>query len=312
MDKYWTLLENKQTLFYNSNEVHSDYLTPSNIFEPKYNEIFGKFFYNIYEDKIDLSLFQVIPYKNIDDNLKTITILEPNQSILDHTEEKYTTFSITQVYSEKNLPNDVLTIGKRGWFDVFYRNDFKSDDNVFTIYYDIETENITGELYSAPNYLNMNPLGFKVNVIGNNVDDVRIGYSLDGFLRPFEDEDISSGEFFIDKHLDNTMFIGLDLDTYMFPYIPYDGKANEYYVPKDISINVIPQVNTINGGKNYSYINHEDYIEQIHSWFWRLPLVLRQYINIKFDVEIGDRTVMMNLVKKRIPSPNKTVIPKEI
>jgi hypothetical protein len=31
-----------------------------------------------------------------------------------------------------------------------------------------------------------------------------------------------------------------------------------------------------------------------------------------FNVEFNDRTIKMSLVKKRIPSPNKTVIPKEL
>ena len=69
-------------------------MKPSDVFHPKYDEIFGKFFYNEYEDKMDISLYQVIPYKNVDDNLKTITILDPNSSILDNTKETYITMDI--------------------------------------------------------------------------------------------------------------------------------------------------------------------------------------------------------------------------
>lgn len=309
--KYWSLLENQQTLFFNTNEIHSDYLTPSNTFRPKYNEIFGRFFYNEYEDKMDLSLYQVIPYKNIDENLKTIEILDPNSSILDHTKETKRVFTVNQVYTIDQLPSDVVSIGKRGWVDLFYKNDFIGKDNTFSIFYDIETENITGELQSAPNYLNINPIGFKLNVIPNNYDDVRIGYSLDGFLRTFDNENISSSEYFIDSHLYNTLFVGIDLDTFMFPYIPY-GETNDYYIPKDISISVTYQINTINGGKNFSEIDYENHLEQIYPWFVRIPLILKQYVNIKYDVQFGDRTIMLNLVKKRLPSPNMTVIPKEI
>jgi hypothetical protein len=54
--------------------------------------------------------------------------------------------------------------------------------------------------------------------------------------------------------------MGIDLDTFMFPYIPYEGTNNEYYIPKDIDLNISYQVNTINGGNNYSYINLENAI----------------------------------------------------
>ena len=39
---------------------------------------------------------------------------------------------------------------------------------------------------------------------------------------------------------------------------------------------------------------------------------MRQYINLKFDVIVGDRTIMMSLVKKRIPIIKQTVVPKEL
>ena len=269
MEKYWTFLENQQTLFYNSNEIHSEYLKPSDFFKPKYNEIFGKFFYNEYTDKMDLALYQVIPYKNIDDNLKTISIIDPNSNIIDADKESWKNFSINQVYTINQLPHDVVSVGYRGWVDLFYKNDFEGDDNVFSLYYDIETENITGELDSAPNYLNINPLGFKLKVVKNDTNDIRIGYSLDGFLRQLDGEDITSGQIFIDSHLYNTLFIGIDLDTYMFPYIPYGEKDDfkpkqgEYYIPKDANITITPQVNTINGGTNNSYINLEDYIQKV-------------------------------------------------
>jgi PKD repeat protein len=259
MVKYWTLLENRQTLFYNSNEVHSDYLEPSDTYQPKYNEIFGKFFYNEYDDKMDILLYQVIPYKNIDDNLKTITILDPNFSILEPDHEVYKTYTINQVYTMNQLPSDVVSIGKRGWFDIFYKNDFVGENNTFSIFYDVEKQNITGELESAPNYLNMNPLGFSINVTHNDTSDIRIGYSLDGFLRPLADDDIAKGEYFIDQHLYNTLFMGIDLDTYLFPYIPFGN--NEYYIPKDVQILLSYSVNKINGGNNYSYVNHEDILE---------------------------------------------------
>ena len=45
--------------------------------------MYGKFIYNGENTKepIDVVLYQVIPYKNIDDNLKTIRVINPNCKI---------------------------------------------------------------------------------------------------------------------------------------------------------------------------------------------------------------------------------------
>ena len=302
MEKYWTLLESNQMLFYNSDKVYSDDLKPTTTFSPKYNEIYGKFFYDDANDNMGISLYQVIPYKNIDDDLKSIKILDPNTSILSHEVENWIEVPINHVYTHDQLPYDVFSVGKRGWFDVFYRNDFIGNPNVFSIFYEIETKNITGELESATNYLNINPLGLTVNVRNNYLDDVRIGMSLDGFLRPMDGETISDSNYFIDQHLYNSLCRGIDLDIYVFPYIVYDENTDivvddsMYYIPKDVCITLFPEVKTISGDKNYSFINHggyiadgeiaqypkDDYILGIHDWFYRVPLILRKYINIKF------------------------------
>jgi hypothetical protein len=80
-------------------------------------------------------------------------------------------------------------------------------------------------LDSADNYLNINPLGLNVGIRNNLIDSVRIGMSLDGFLREVEEEDDIFDEkgFYIDPHLLNGMVKGADVDTYLFPYISYQG-----------------------------------------------------------------------------------------
>jgi hypothetical protein len=50
-----------------------------------------------------LSIYQVIPYKHIDDNLKSIKLLDPNKPIL-FKEENYVDFPITQLYREEQMP----------------------------------------------------------------------------------------------------------------------------------------------------------------------------------------------------------------
>jgi len=168
-----------------------------------------------------ISLYQVIPYKNIDENLKTIELLNPNANILSSTKEEYQQYSITHVYTQDQLPDGVFPVGKRGWFDIFYRNDFTGNDNVFSIFYEIEKKNITGELETAANYLNINPLGLSIKVSKNDISNIRVGVSLDGFLRPLDSENIKDARYFIDQHLYNSLFKGIDLDIYVFPYIPY-------------------------------------------------------------------------------------------
>jgi hypothetical protein len=66
-------------------------------------------------------------------------------------------------------------------------------------------------------------------------------------------EDISAAKYFIDSHLYNTLFRGIDIDTYLFPYIPYKSddetfisQSGSYYIPKDVSISLAVHENKIN------------------------------------------------------------------
>ena len=131
----------------------------------------------------------------------------------------------------------------RGWVDIFYRNDYIGNPNTLSIYYDIENENITGELQSSNNYLNINPLGLTFNVIPNVKDEIRMGLSANGFLKPVEEgAKLSDSDIFIDQHLRNTLYKGIDLNCYIIPYITYDNSSfkimdDAYYVPKDVVLN---------------------------------------------------------------------------
>jgi hypothetical protein len=163
--------------------------------------------------------------------------------------------------------------------------------------------------------------------------------SLDGFLRPMDGETISDSNYFIDQHLYNSLCRGIDLDVYVFPYIVYDENTDivvdetMYYVPKDVSITLYPEVKTINNDENYSFVNHggyikdgeivqypmDDYILGVHDWFYRVPLVLRKYINIKFKNTlkiVGDgshsKQIDVNLIKKSLINTKSVVIPKEL
>lgn len=319
MQKYWSFLENTQVLYYNSDKVHSNYLTPSQYFTPHYTDIYGKFYYDPLVG-INVSLYQVISYKHIDDNLQTIKILDPNKSILSFEQQNYVEVSITQVYAESQLPSDVFYVGRRGFCDIFYRNDFIGHSNTVRFTYDLESVNITGQLDNSTNYINTNPLGFTFDVKHNELDNVKIGISTDGFLRDLEQLD-SFNNYYIDPHLYNTLYKGIDLDLYIFPFISYDDEFyiqgadslvidvyeggfetynKMYYIPKDLSLHLkcTPIISKNKG--NSSFVNHglvdnygdkahlnqlyADFIIGINPWFYRVPVVLQDYINLKFDV----------------------------
>jgi hypothetical protein len=66
-----------------------------------------------------------------------------------------------------------------------------------------------------------------VRIVNNDLGKVKLGLSLDGFVRKVEDSDDfinpTNENTYIDPHLYNSLIKGIDLDTYMFPYIPYDS-----------------------------------------------------------------------------------------
>lgn len=365
MSRYWTFLENTQTLFYNSDKVHSNYLKSGDLFTPRYTDLYGKFFYSeewtdelgvIHESKLDLSIYQVIPYKHIDDNLKTIKLLDFNKSILDGV-QVYQEFPITQLYREEQLPQDVFYLGRRGFCDIFYKNDFKRNENVLNFIYDVEQKNITGQLESSDNYLNIQPIGLIINVINNKLDDIKIGISSNGFLHDLEDESFvqSTNNTYIDPYFYNSLFKGLDVDALLFPFVPYDDEfyiegADDlvidvyqggvqtynkmYYIPKDFNIQLkCLRIKQSNQG-NSSYINHglgddltdedllnrnqNDFITGIRPWFYRIPIVLQDYVDIIFQVKgnIIDKTQILEwnprLTKLKLKSCQDIVIPKQI
>ena len=274
MRKYWTFLENKQQLLYHSDKIFGSNLTPNDLYTPDYISLYGRFIYNEnnVNEPIDIEIYQVIPYSKVDDNLKTIRVLNPNCKLddliaHDGSEEDYLekftkVVKIQQVYLDSQLPSDVIFLGKRAFVDVFYKNDYlttEGHDNTFSFYYDIEHKNITRELNNSDNYLNINPIGLSLRVIKNDIQKVKVGVSLDGFIREIDDVRFSDDDYYIDPYLINGLVKDIDLDLYFFPYIEYTSSQeviegfedieissdeetdfvtlnNMYYVPKDCEI----------------------------------------------------------------------------
>ena len=360
MKRCWSLFENIQELYYNSQEVYMNNIQPTDRFHPEYQQIYGKFYYNEIKDEIDFTAYQVIPYKNIDKKLKSITIIDPNKRIIPQdkknpTEEHYKVFSVTQAYIPQGIPEGHISIGKRGFCEVYYKNDFVTSNNIFSFFYDIENVNITGELQSADNYLNINPLGLNVGIKNNNISSIKLGMSLDGFIREVEDSDdiMNENGYYIDPHLKNSLIKGVDMDTYVFPYIPYqnwqgyivgdtelevqgDGDVfvpmmGGYYIPKDVVLYVKGQrklhnkfgygsiINTgiqLNEDGSITEFGEGQYMQAMYAWLYRIPLILRDYIDIDFHVDYSIEKAwgenVITLRKLPMLNTNSVVIPKEI
>lgn len=349
--KSWTFLENTQSFTY-TNTIYKENLKPTELFTPSYTQLYGRYIYDESnkEEPIKLELYHVIPFKEVDEKIKTIRVLNPNckiDDLLSHEGDyddylaKFTTvISIIQRYTVEQLPNDVTPIGKRAWVDIFYKNDYvttEGHENVFTFQYDIEHKNITRELLSSDNYLTMNPLGCKVNIVNNDIQRVKCGVSLDCFLRHLEED----GNYTIDEYLINGLVSGVDIDFYLFPYIEYSGDGeviedvtileeqetdfmadkNMYYIPKDCKITTIsPERYDTNSEFNAG--DSEAAEDGIEPWLSRLRFTLCDDFNynILFGIQINDTTKnieipisISSLIKpEEIEIPTETLVNENI
>lgn len=356
--KYWTFLENERQLVFQSDKIYGDNLKPQDLYTPNYISLYGKFEYNEYEkdtNPIDLKIYQVIPYLKIDSHLEIIKVLNPNCKLedlidFDGSEEDFEeqfiwNVKIIQKYVQEQLPDDVFFIGKRAFVDIFYKNDFITQlyPNKFSFFYDIEHKNITKELLSSDNYLNMNPLGMELSIVRNDINKVKIGLSLDGFLRELTDEDDwTKKNFYVDPYLINGLVKGINLDMYIFPYIPYDNDVRiiegtdiiieegtdmdfilnkpMYYVPKDFIINNIIVEDPISQ-KDYKGVESRQVMEigqygngqdKIEDWLYRIQFALHDYIYTNIKVIIGGKTFTdLILDKESLIKPDEIVIPTE-
>ena len=356
--KYWTFLENERQLVFQSDTIFGDNLIPNDLYTPSYISLYGKFVYNEEDENnpIDLKIYQVIPYLKIDSHLEYIKVMNPNiklddfisfQGTEEEFEEKFIwNLKIIQKYVDEQLPKDVFFIGKRAFVDIFYKNDFLSGStpNKFSFFYDIERKNITKELLSSDNYLNINPLGLKISVVGNNINKVKVGMSLDGFLRELnEGDDWTQKSYYIDPYLLNGLVKGINLDMYVFPYIPYDNDVRiiegtdivieegtdmdfilskpMYYVPKDFTIQNILVTDDGLPNKNYNGIESRQVMEigqygngqdSIEDWLCRIQFSLQDYIYTKIKVQINGRNFNdMVLDRASLIKPDNIIIPTE-
>ena len=316
--RYWTTLRNEQLLYYRTNQVYSNWLQPSDTFIPNYSKLYYRLTYNSEANERDFEFYQVIPYKDIDDILNYITVLNPNGDVRQKASTK--TYKITQKYTQEQLPSDAVYCGLRGFVDIFYKNDIVNDSSDFSIFYDIETENITGELKSSANYLNINPLGLTVKTNANSLDKVKLAASGNYFLKEVEggakltDKD----KVYIDPYFEGSLYKGVNLTCYVFPFCTYEGEEvimldSSYYVPKDINLSI--ETKQINDDEFESGTNSKSIVQDQDKsieWLKKIELELNNYIDLEIDGTLNNTTKRtIKVVQKPLLNIENISIPKE-
>lgn len=322
--RYWTTLRNEQLLYYRTNYVYSNWLQPSDTFIPNYSKLYYRLTYNSETKERDFEFYQVIPYKDIDDILNYITVLNPNGDIRQKASTK--TYKITQKYTQEQLPSDAVYCGLRGFVDIFYKNDIVNESSDFSIFYDIETENITGELKSSANYLNINPLGLTVKTKANSLDKVKLAASGNYFLKEVEggakltDKD----KVYIDPYFEGSLYKGVNLTCYVFPFCTYEGEEvimldSSYYVPKDINLSIkYEQIDDkeFESGTNSKVNSATDDLNKSDMWLKKIELELNNYIDLEIDGtlkggENNEESRVIKIVQKPLLNIENISIPKE-
>ena len=204
-----------------------------------------------------MKFYQVLPYKNIDAHLTTITVLDPNADITEG--ETYKTYRVENVYTVENLPEDAVYCGLRGFVDIFYKSDFLGEANTFSIFYDYDAGDITREMYSGGNYMNVLPLGLTVNTIANDITASNLKFVASGNY--FANDKISdikisdtSTRVYIDPYFEGSLYNGLDVNCYIFPIFHYTDEDdikqedNSYYIPKDFLTSITGEIENVAEG----------------------------------------------------------------
>lgn len=333
IDKYWTTLKTNQDLYYNCDQIYSSDLTPSETFTPTYTALYYRLVKTT-SGNLGLKFYQVLPYKNIDDNLTTITVLDPNADIIEG--ESYKTYRVENVYTIENLPQDAVYCGIRGFVDVFYKSDFLGEDNTFSIFYDYDAGDITREMYSGGNYMNVLPLGLTVKTVSNDITASNLKFVASGNY--FANDKISdikisdtSTSVFIDPYFEGSLYNGLDVNCIVFPVYHYTDEDdvkqedNSYYIPKDF-ITSISKVQCLSDGNGkYGEPSVDGAYENVLSpsekdvrlpWMCKIPFILNNYIDIDIVVKVTDdektsKEQSIRICQKPLRSIKDLVIPGE-
>lgn len=214
--KYYSFLANKKEYYNNSERVWSENLVPTNKFTPEYDDIYGKFY--VTDDKIAFDAYYVNPYKS-SQNLNSLDVIDPNCDITEEGKEKIVTYPIKPVSAIDEIPSDYILTGKKGIVDIYYRNDFVSDKNTISFFFDVDNISLESDIQSAPNYLNMMPLGIEFAIIKNDIENIDFSLTLNGFISSYED---------VDKLVQLSLIKNYDFSALLIPYIRHD--IINYYI----------------------------------------------------------------------------------
>ena len=343
---YYSFINVEKSYLYNFSEIHSSYINPTTEYKVDYYEIYGKFSFNIATNAVDLEMFILYPFSVLDEDLFTYKCINPCCNILE--KEEYIDIKLKKIDS-LNEEDGLIYMGKRGFVDIFYKNDIVSaysikdgekvykKDNTFSFFYDLEEKNIFNDIKSSVNYLNALPIGMNIAIIPNNIDDVKVSLSLNGFLRNINKENSNH----VDDYFINAMSKNYSLDGIFMPYIEYkedenlyvldgledifvstdeivDFKTDEksYYVPKDIILSSINPEFINDTSKGYQTTIQK--IEEIlGGTYTKYEFICRDYINHNYHISIKSipNGVLKetNLIVKRddLRDLNDLVIPSE-
>lgn len=210
--KYYSFLTNKKEYYNNTERLWDEKIVPTNRYTPEYDDIYGKFL--VKNGEIVFDSYYVNPYKATQ-NLSTLDIIDPNSDITLSDEdgkpiEKYISYSIKPVSTLSEIPNGYIFAGKKGIVDIYYKNDFLSDKNVVSFFFDVDNIALESDIQSAPNYLNMMPLGIEFAIVKNNIEDIDFALTLNGFVTSFEE---------VDKLVQLSLLKNYDFTALLIPYI---------------------------------------------------------------------------------------------
>lgn len=245
LEKSFTFLENKLNKF-----------NPTNIFKPEYENLYVDVV--LENNIIDFKFYVIRPFLN-NDLIKELDILDPNSNIIN--DEVYKKNKINIISSLTELTKNSIFCGKRAFVDIFYKNDFISNNR---IYFQFDIDN------SKDNYINIIPIGLNLNVLSNidNIDKIKPVLSLNGF---------SNNDSSIDLLVKNSLYQNYELPLYLIPII--DNEIVNY-IPKDLILNDF-NIKINSGNTNeLNILNIHDHLQFLKYFI----IKLKNSIDISIDV----------------------------
>lgn len=205
--KYYSFLASTKEYYNDTERLWDERISPVNKYTPEYDAIYGKFL--LEKGEIVFDSYYVNPYKTAQ-SIGSLTIIDPACDITQENTEKTIPCTVKPVSTIGEIPEGYIYAGKKGYVDVYYRNDFLSDKNVVSFFYDVENIALESAIESAPNFLNMMPLGIKFAIVENNKEDIDFSLTLNGFVTSFEG---------VDKLVQLSLLKDYDFSAILVPYI---------------------------------------------------------------------------------------------